>query len=109
MTDKTISTTIAILGKPYPIKCLESELQGLQEAAQYLHDKMAEVQDAGKVINLERIAIIAALNIAHEFLQVDRQKSTIASRIQNHISHLHDKLDTAINKAFQTELVYSAE
>lgn len=72
MIDKTVNTTIEILGKPYPIKCLESELQGLQQAAQYLHEKMTEVQESGKAINLERIAIITALNIAYEFLQVDQ-------------------------------------
>jgi cell division protein ZapA len=109
MIDKTISTTIEILGKPYPIKCPESELQGLQEAAKYLHEKMQEVQESGKAINLERIAIITALNIAFEFLQSDQQKASIASKIQHRISQLHDKLDNAINKAFQTELVYSAE
>src|SRR5262245_30939823 len=109
MTDKTVSTTIEILGKPYPIRCPEGELQALQQAAKYLHDKMAEVQESGKAINLERIAIITALNITYEFLQSDHQKSSIVTRIQQRLTHLQDKLDHAINKAFQSEFVYSSE
>lgn len=109
MNDEIISTTIEILGKPYPIRCLESELKALQEAANYLHEKMLAVQESGKAINLERIAIITALNITHEFLKVDQQKSNIVTRIQQRITHIQEKLDIAINNTFQTELVYSPE
>ena len=108
MTEKTISTTIEILGKPYPIKCPESELVALQQAARYLHEKMTEVQESGKAINLERIAIITALNIAYEFLQVDQQKTTITTKINQRILHLQEKLDTTINKTLQTELLINA-
>lgn len=109
MTNKTVSTTIEILGKPYPIRCPEAELQALQQAAKYLNDKMSEVQESGKAINFERIAVITALNITYQFLQVDQQKSSIMSKINQRLTHLQDKLDTAINKAMQTELIYTPE
>jgi len=109
MTDKIINTTIEILGKFYSIRCPESELNSLQLAAQHLNKKMTEVQDSGKAINLERIAIIAALNIANEFLQLDQQKSSLMGKINQRISSLQDKLDSAINKTLQTELVYTAD
>lgn len=109
MTNKTVNTTIEILGKPYPIRCPESELQSLQEAAEYLNQKMSEVQESGKAINIERIAIITALNIAYQFLQIDQQKSTLVSKINQRISNLQDRLDTAINKPMQTELIYTSE
>jgi len=109
MTDTTISATIEILGKPYSIKCPESELQSLQQAAEYLNQKMVEVQESGKAINLERIAIITALNVTYQLLQLDQQKSTLMTKINQRISHIQDKLDTAINKAMQTELIYTTE
>lgn len=109
MTNKPVHTTIEILGKSYPIKCPEHELASLQEAAAFLNQKMAETQESGNVINLERIAIITALNIAHQFLQMDKQKSSFAQKVNQRISHLQDKLDTAINKALQTELIYTTE
>ncbi|OGT36838.1 MAG: hypothetical protein A3F11_08635 [Gammaproteobacteria bacterium RIFCSPHIGHO2_12_FULL_37_14] len=107
MTDKTVNSTIEILGKTYSIRCLESELKLLQQAAGLLSQKMAEVQNSGKAINLERIAIITALNITHQLLLQDQQKSTIMDKINQHIVILQDKLDKAINTSTQTELIYT--
>ena len=104
-----IDTTIEILGKHYPVRCPESELVSLQQAAQYLNNKMNEVQESGKVINLERIAIITALNIASQFLQMDQQKNSFMNKINQRISTLQDKLDSAMNKKSQTEFVYTTE
>lgn len=106
---KLITTTIEILGKPYPIKCPESELKSLQQAAIYLNQKMSEVKDSGKAINLERIAIISALNITHQFLELDRQKSNLMNKVNQRITQIQDKLDTAINKSLQTDLIYESE
>lgn len=107
---KTISTSIEILGKFYPVRCQEAELELLQQAAEFLNKKMVEVQESGKVISLERIAIITALNIAHQFLQLDQQKTSLVGKINHRISQLQNKLETVINKhPQQTELVYSTE
>ena len=109
MMNKTVNTTIEILGKLYPIRCQESELAFLQQAAEYLNQKMSEVKESGKVINLERIAIITALNIAHQFLQLDQQKSHHMNKINQHISKLQDKLDAAMSESLQAELIYTSE
>ena len=99
MTQAIVSTTIEILGKSYPIRCQSSEVRSLEEAALWLNGKMNEIKESGKAINLERIAIITALNIAHQFLQLDQQKYHIAERL----THLKHELDTALNKARQPE------
>jgi cell division protein ZapA len=109
MNPKPINATIEILGKFYQIRCPESELQSLQEAAKYVNEKMSEVQESGKAINLERIAIITALNIAHQLLQEDNQKSSMMTKINQRLSSMQDKLDTAMNKALQTELIYTSD
>jgi len=109
MTEKTVSTTIEILGKLYPVRCVESEVKSLQAAAEYLNQKMAEVRDSGKAINLERIAIITALNIAHEFLQANQQNTHYVDNINQRLTHLQHRMDNAINKHLQTEFVYSTE
>ncbi|EKD73909.1 MAG: hypothetical protein ACD_45C00149G0001 [uncultured bacterium] len=100
MTQPIVSTTIEILGKSYPIRCQASEVRSLEEAALWLNEKMNEIKESGKAINLERIAIITALNIAHQFLQLDQQKYHIAQRL----THLKQELDTALNNAKQAEL-----
>ncbi len=109
MSDKSINATIEILGKYYQIRCPESQVESLQQAAKFVNEKMSEVQESGKAINIERIAIITALNIAHDFLQQDQQKSTLMNNINERISNLQDKLDIAINKPTQTELVYTSD
>lgn len=109
MNDKIISTSIELLGKIYPIRCLESEHAGLQQAAAYLNQQMQEIQNSGKVINLERIAIISALNIAHQFLQFDQQKNNLVTNINQRIGQLQERLDHALTKHKQKDLIYSLE
>ena len=109
MIDKTLTTTVEILGKLYSIRCLESELKSLQQAAALVNQKMTEIQTSGKAINLERIAIITALNITHQFLQSDQQKSSLVDRINHQLLQLQNKLDQAINQPKEMELLYSTE
>ena len=100
---KTINTTVEILGKMYPIRCPEAELSSLHQAAEFLSQKMAEVQESGKAINLERIAIITALNIAYQLLK----ESDLKNKIYQQIEQLQTKLDHAMQQTRQTELIYS--
>ncbi|CAL1239052.1 cell division protein ZapA [Candidatus Methylocalor cossyra] len=65
---------VQILGKEYPIACPEEEQHDLLVAARYLDEKMRQIRNTGRVIGSERIAVMAALNIAHELLQA-RQES----------------------------------
>ena len=62
------SLQISIMGREFRVACPEDEQAGLLEAVDYLNRKMLDIRDAGKIIGLERIAIMAALNIAHEML-----------------------------------------
>ncbi len=109
MTDKIVTTTIEILGKVYPVRCSEAEVSSLQMAAQMLNKKMSEVQESGKAINLERIAIITALNLANQLLQSDTQKSVVMQNINQRLLQLQNKVDSALNEVTQAELIYSAE
>jgi cell division protein ZapA len=59
---------INVMGREFRVACPENEQKELLEAVDYLNRKMDEIRDNGKVIGVERIAIMAALNIAHELL-----------------------------------------
>jgi cell division protein ZapA len=59
---------INVMGREFRVACPESEQKELLEAVDYLNKKMDEIRDGGKVVGVERIAIMAALNIAHELL-----------------------------------------
>ena len=59
---------ITIMGRNFRVACKDEEQAGLLEAVDYLNRRMEEIRDQGKIVGLERIAIMAALNITHEFL-----------------------------------------
>ncbi len=67
--DERITVTVKILDKEYHIACPVHEREALLASAQYLNRKMREIRDKGMVLGGERVAILAALNIAHELLQ----------------------------------------
>jgi cell division protein ZapA len=69
MSENNPPIKVQLLGKEYPIACPEDEQHDLLLAARYLDDKMRQIRDNGRVIGTERIAVMAALNIAHELLQ----------------------------------------
>jgi cell division protein ZapA len=60
--------TISLLGREFRVACPEGEEKQLLASVDYLNRKLREVRDTGKVVGNERIAIMAALNIAHELL-----------------------------------------
>lgn len=63
-----VSLDVAIMGREFRVACPEEERESLLQAVSYLDRKMREIRDGGKVIGLERIAIMAALNITHDYL-----------------------------------------
>lgn len=62
------SLDVTIMGRAFKVACPPEDRAGLLEAVDYLDRRMQEIKETGKVANLERIAIMAALNITHEFL-----------------------------------------
>lgn len=59
---------VSIMGREFRVSCTDDEYEALMSAVSYLDRKMRDIRDSGKVIGVERIAIMAALNIAHELL-----------------------------------------
>ncbi len=67
-SDKTNTLDVTILDREFRVVCQEDEREALLDAVAYLDKKMREIRDLGKIVTVERIAVMAALNIAHEFL-----------------------------------------
>ena len=69
MDDQATTLDVSILGREYRVGCKQSEREELLLAVQLLDRRMREIRDSGKIAGTERIAVMAALNIAHELLQ----------------------------------------
>ena len=68
MSPKPKTLDVTIMGRTYKVACSDDEREALLSAVTYLDRKMTEIKSAGRVAGAERIAVMAALNIAHEFL-----------------------------------------
>ncbi len=68
MAAKKKTLDVNIMGRTYKVACEDEEREALLVAVEYLDRKMTEIKSAGKVASAERIAVMAALNIAHELL-----------------------------------------
>jgi cell division protein ZapA len=88
--------TVTILGKELMVACPESERSALRAAAEYLDGKMREIQTSGKVIGTERAAIMAALNIAAELLEL-RGRGGLGAEAHERLKLLSTKIDAALD------------
>jgi cell division protein ZapA len=99
--EQTSTVDIFILDKAYKISCPPNEQDNLRRAALYLDRKMRDIRGSGKMLGLERIAVIAALNISHELLGLKQQGSespVSADAINQLIVRMEQTLaDTAAN------------
>jgi len=89
---------INIMGREFRVACPEDEQKGLLDAVDYLNRKMQEVRDHGKVIGLERIAIMAALNIAHEYLSTRVGGAFDMAEIQRRMTRMEATIEQAMSE-----------
>lgn len=93
---------VNIMGREFTIACPPDERESLLNAVGYLDKKMCDIRDAGKVVGVERIAMMAALNLAHELLST-RSGGVDVGGIKGKIARMQSLVDTAIaeqNKLF---------
>jgi cell division protein ZapA len=88
---------INIMGREFRVACPEEDQKGLLEAVEYLNKKMQEIKGGGKVIGLERIAIMAALNIAHEFLSTKVGGGFDIADVKRRMAGMETVLDEAMS------------
>lgn len=88
--------TVKILAKDYQIACPEDQTHHLIDAALLLDNRMKEIRSSGRVIGLERIAVMAALNLAHELLKLKSDIQHSADDTERRLLQLHDKIEDAL-------------
>ncbi|HEY8070326.1 MAG TPA: cell division protein ZapA [Burkholderiales bacterium] len=98
MADSAKNIEISILGRNYKIACEDGEREALMEAVAYLDGKMGDIKKTGKVNGADRIAVMAALNIAHEFLSTKLGDGFDLGQAKRRISGIEAKLDEALAK-----------
>jgi cell division protein ZapA len=93
---------VTIMGREFTVSCTDEERAGLMEAVRYLDKKMHDIRDSGKIVGIERIAIMAALNFSHELLNTKSGDVDVGD-YKRRISHMQNKIDETIG--VQTKLL----
>ena len=103
-SDEQARVSIRILDKEYFIVCPPSEREDLLQSAQYLNGKMKEIRDTGKVVGFDRVAVIAALNMANELTKLRAQVPQQGGPISTRVGALRERVERALDAGRQLEL-----
>ena len=104
MSDMFAHVTVRILEKEYHVACPAEEKPALLASAELLNSKMREIRDAGKVVGLDRVAVMAALNLANELLEIQGRDSELKDIVGLRIKSMRERLDDALGPAKQLSL-----
>lgn len=91
--------SVRILEKEYHVTCPPEERPALLDSAEYLNRKMREIRDSGKVIGLDRIAVMAALNIVNELLKARDHDEGLESGLAARLKVMRERVETALTRS----------
>ena len=89
--------TVAILDREYQFACQPEERKALRDAAAYLDERMRAVRGSGRLMQLERIAVMTALNLSDELLKLKQHEQTRRDKVDSRIHMLVNELDDALD------------
>jgi cell division protein ZapA len=105
MSDAPVSrVSVRILEKDYQFTCAPDERAALLDSAEYLNTEMRKIRDTGKVIGLDRIAVMAALNMANELLKARARDAALDTDVVQKLRSLRSQVDAALERGQQLEL-----
>ena len=96
--------SVRILEKEYVVACGPDERTDLLDSAEILNKSMREIRDGGKIAGLDRIAVMAALNLAHEVLKLRARDTGVDHETGHRIKALRERVESALEKGQQLEL-----
>ena len=104
MSESVARVSVRILDKEYQIACPKEERADLMRCAELLNNRMREIRDSGKIIGLDRIAVMAALNITHELIRADQADDKLDDSIGEKLRALRERVESALENGRQMEL-----
>ncbi len=104
MTQMYAHVNVKILDKEYQVACKADERADLLDSAELLNAKMLEIRDSGKVTGLDRIAIMAALNLANELIQLRGVEDSLENDAAVRIAAMRERVESALQFGQQLEI-----
>lgn len=85
---------VYIMGREFTISCTDEERESLMDAVAFLDKKMRDIRDTGKIVGVERIAVMTALNLSHELLN-SKSGDVDVGDIKRRVTKMQDDIDKA--------------
>ena len=104
MNDMYAHISVRILEKEYQVSCPANERTDLLDSAEILNTKMREIRDSGKVVGLDRIAVMAALNMANELLHSRARDKDLEDNFGNRLKMIADRVESVLGTSQQLDL-----
>jgi cell division protein ZapA len=101
---ESATVTVRILEKEYFVSCPQDERADLLDSAEYLNKKMREIRDTGKVVGADRIAVMAALNMANELLRLRKLDNELQGAVSGRVKNMRERVETALQRTRQLDL-----
>lgn len=102
----TPTVSIRILDKDYQVACPLDQQDELKKASMYLDEKMRDIRKGSRIVGIDRIAIMASLNITHDMLYGERPSEGINPKLKGQLEELNDKMDEAIERLTESAKSY---
>ena len=104
MSDSTAQVSVRILDKEYQVACPASERTDLLDSAEILNSKMLEIRDSGRIVGLDRIAVMAALNMANDLLHAQARDRVMEGDVSTRLKIISDRVDSVLGGSQQLDL-----
>jgi cell division protein ZapA len=104
MTEQSAQVSVRILDKEYQVACPASERTNLLDSAEILNNKMREIRDNGRIVGLDRIAVMAALNMANDLIQANARDQELEGGISDRLKIISDRVDNVLSASQQLDL-----
>ena len=104
MSEPYAQVSVRILDKEYQVSCPVNERTDLLDSAEILNAKMREIRDSGRVVGLDRIAVMAALNMAHDLLHAQARDRLLEGDLSTRLKIISDRVESALGESHQLEL-----
>ncbi len=96
MSDEPIAVSVRILDKEYRISCEPDKEAGLRESARMLDQRMRELRQTGRIVGADRIAVMAALNIAYELIKIRSGQAPSDQDLERRLENLQQRVGDAL-------------
>ena len=103
MNESTAQVSVRILDKEYQVACPANERTDLLDSAEVLNAKMLEIRDSGRIVGIDRIAVIAALNMANDLLHAQARDRTLDGDVSSRLKLISDRVESVLGGSQQLD------